>query len=252
MDAEGTPRARRRWTEPGAWRATTEGGDPRLRGGADRDGSRASRPERHDSGEAVTGVLDPDPMAERGVGPGSVPEASDLFDALVPRPRTPSLPAPGRRARSTVRGDDRRPARRRTGWAYAVVLTVLALSVVVGLSSRAQLHRTDTELATARSTLHRTVDRARAAEARLAAVQAQATSAAHLLSTETAQLASVQAQLASTEANVFANGVSINDLDTCLSGVEQALNQISLNDQGDAATTLNGVAAACRAATPSP
>ena len=52
------------------------------------------------------------------------------------------------------------------------------------------------------------------------------------LATETSQLAAAQAQLASTEANVFANGVSINDLDTCLSGVEQALNQISLGRPG--------------------
>ena len=133
-----------------------------------------------------------------------------------------------------------------------MVLVVLAAGVAMGASSRAQLHRTDAELTAVRARLHQTVGRARQAESRLAAVTAQATSAAHLLSTETAQLASVQSQLASTEANVFANGVSINNLDTCLSGVEQALNEISLGDQHDAATTLNGVAASCRAATPAP
>jgi hypothetical protein len=96
------------------------------------------------------------------------------------------------------------------------------------------------------------VDRARQAETTWAAVSAQATSAAQLLATETTQLALVQSQLASAEADVFANGVSINDLDTCLSGVEQALNQISLDDQSGAATTLDGVAASCRGALPSP
>jgi hypothetical protein len=86
----------------------------------------------------------------------------------------------------------------------------------------------------------------------LTAVSAQATSAAQILATETAQLASVQSQLASAEADVFANGVSINDLDLCLSGVERALNQISLDDQAGAAATLDGVASSCRGAAPSP
>ena len=84
----------------------------------------------------------------------------------------------------------------------------------------------------------------------LGSVTAQSAAAARTLATETSQLAAVEAQLAATEANVHADGVSIDDLDTCLSGVEQALNEISIDDQHGAASTLDGVAAPCRAAEP--
>jgi hypothetical protein len=45
--------------------------------------------------------------------------------------------------------------------------------------------------------------------------------------------------------------VSISDLDICLSGVEKALNQISLGNRNGAATTLNGASPSCRGAQPS-
>jgi hypothetical protein len=131
-------------------------------------------------------------------------------------------------------------------------MVALVATLAVGATSRAHLRRTDTQLTAVRARLHRTVGRARVAQAALETVTGQAVSAARVLATETQQLASVQSQLASTEANVFANGVSINDLDSCLAGVEQALNQISLGDQHGAAATLNGVAASCRAAAPAP
>jgi septal ring factor EnvC (AmiA/AmiB activator) len=136
--------------------------------------------------------------------------------------------------------------------AYAVGVALLAAALAAGVGAHAQLDRTNAELTVVRARLHLTVDRAHRAQAGLAAVTAQSTDAARTLATETSQLASVEAQLASTESNVFANGVSINNLNACLSGVEQALNQISLNDQQGAAATLNGVAASCRASEPTP
>jgi hypothetical protein len=220
--------------------------------GADRSPTGAVVPARSHTGEVVTGVLDPDLKADSELGPLAVPEASDLFDELVTRRRSPFTTTARRTERSPTRGAVPRPGRHGLGWAYAAVVVVVAVAVAVGLSGRAHLQRTDTDLTATRARLHVAVDRARAAETRFTTVTAEATSAASLLTTETAQLASVQAQLASTEANVFANGVSINDLDTCLSGVERALNQISLNDQVDAASTLDGVAASCRAAAPAP
>jgi hypothetical protein len=194
--------------------------------GADRSPTGAVVPARSYTGEVVTGVLDPDLKADSELGPLAVPEASDLFDELVTRRRSPFTTTARRTERSPTRGAVPRPGRHGLGWAYAAVVVVVAVAVAVGLSGRAHLQRTDTDLTATRARLHVAVD--------------------------TAQLASVQAQLASTEANVFANGVSINDLDTCLSGVERALNQISLNDQVDAASTLDGVAASCRAAAPAP
>jgi hypothetical protein len=256
MDADRTPNPRGSSAEPGPWRGAPHGGDGTRANRTGPTWSDDSGADRSVAGEAITGVLDPNLRADGVVGPMAVPDAAELFGELVTRRRAPIGPTPVRTARPLGRPPARarspRRGHRRLGWTYAVVLVVLAAGVAMGVSSRAQLQRTDAGLTAMRARLHQTVGRARQAESTLAAVTAQASSAAHLLSTETAQLASVQSQLASTEANVFANGVSINDLDTCLSGVEQALNEISLNDQHDAATTLNGVAASCRAAAPSP
>ncbi len=199
----------------------------------------------------VTGLLDRGPEAtrERDLG------GSSLVDDALTHGSDPGR-VPRRASLSTVRVDTTRhpsrPHRWRLRTVYAAVVVVLVVGVAVGVTSRARLHRTDVELTSTQVRLRHTVAQARRAEAKLTAVSAQASSAAHLLGTETAQLASVQSQLASAEADVFANGVSINELDLCLSGVEQALNQISLNDQSGAATTLDGVAGSCRAAAPSP
>jgi hypothetical protein len=160
------------------------------------------------------------------------------------RDASPAGPVVGARA-----GPKRRRWRLRV--AYAAVVVVLAAAVAVGISNRAHLHRTDAEVATTRAQLRHALVEAHRAESTLAAVSAQAATAAHVLATETAQLTSVQSQLASTESDVFANGISINDLDVCLSGVERALNQISLDDQNGAAATLDGVAESCRGAAPS-
>ena len=252
MDADRTPSARGRPTEPSSERGVGGAGTatrPIRTVGTltDDDGT-----DRLGAGDVRLGEVLPDRSMGRDVG-RPVPEAADLFDELVSRRRSPIAQAAVRRPVSPVPSTDRRTrARIRPGWAYAVVIVALAVAVAVGATSRAHLHRTDTQLTAVRARLHQTVGRARVAESALGAVTGQATAAARVLATETQQLASVQSQLAATEANVFANGVSINDLDTCLSGVEQALNEISLGDQHGAATTLNGVAASCRAATPAP
>ncbi len=253
MDADRTPSARGRPTEPGSWHGVPGGDDGTRRNGTDRTPTSDGGPGHSDGGGVLTDLLDPGPSTG-SVEPAAVPEDSDLFDELVTRRRSTIDPRPMRTSHAPARGRARRHGRirRGLGWTYAVAIVVLAVSVTVGVTSRAHLQRTDAQLAAVRTRLHQTVRRARTAEAGLTAVTGQATSAADLLASETAQLASVQSQLAATEANVFANGVSINNLDTCLSGVEQALNQISLGDQPDAATTLDGVAASCRAAAPAP
>ncbi len=261
MDADRTPTPRGHPTERGSWYGSSVGEGEAHGYGTDRILTADPGSGRLDTRDALTGVLDPDPKGGPGVGPVAVPEASELFDQLVSRRRAAFAPTStgtehtdGTSARAMPRGrrQDRPRPDRRLRWFCAVALAALAVAVPVGVNGRAQLHRTETQLTEVRARLHQTVIRARSAAAALTAVTAQATSAAQVLATETDQLASVQSQLASTEANVFANGVSINGLDTCLSGVEQALNQISLGDQHGAATTLDGVAGSCRAAAPSP
>jgi hypothetical protein len=192
----------------------------------------------------------------RGPTPGGAGAGHDAVGGgldLLDRPEGPWIPIdpPIDRTRSDRRADRSR-TRRRLTVAYVGLLAVLLAGVVVAVTAGQGLHRTDDQLVAVRVRLHHTLVRARAAEHRLDAVSSQSAAAGATLAAETAQLTAAQAQLASTEANVFTNGVSINQLDTCLAGVERALNQISLNDQQGAAASLDGVAPACRAAEPQP
>jgi hypothetical protein len=185
----------------------------------------------------VAGSLD---LLERSDGPW-IP-----IDPPTDRPQV----GPGTVGRRDRRRDRRRAVGRLTV-AYIAVLALLVGGVVVALTANHGLHGTDAQLAAVRLRLEQTVGRARVAERQLGTVTAASAAAGTTLRAETAQLTAAQAQLASTEADVFTNGVSIGQLDTCLAGVERALNQISLNDQQGAAASLNGVATACRAAEPS-
>ncbi len=153
---------------------------------------------------------------------------------------------------STDSRAQRRRTRRRLSATYTLLIGLLVAGITAAVAFHGQVHRTNDQLTVVRSHLQQAIHRAHQAEANLTTVSSQAAQAATTLAAETSQLSAAQAQLAATEANVFTNGVSINDLDLCVAGVERALNQISLNDQQGAAASLNGVAAACRAAAPSP
>lgn len=144
-------------------------------------------------------------------------------------------------------------ARRRWGFLVACVVGVALLSacVVVGVEAHARQHRTDVALLAVRARLSQTNTLLIQARAQLAVDTTQSDQAGHTLSTESAQLTADQAQLAHAQAGIYAQGVSISDLDTCLSGVEESLNQLSLGNESGAATTLSGVAATCKDAAPS-
>lgn len=224
------------------------------------DADRAQSPA---AGSAEAGTPHPSGPGEVGpvwveiTGAGTWRGGLDLLDRLddiwipIDPPPGRSLPASSPDRRPDLRADHRR-ARRRLTVVYAVVVALLVSGTIVAIGAHGRLHTTDDQLTAVRIRLHQTIGRAQRADRSLAAVTAQSAAAATTLATETSQLAAAQAQLASAEVNVFTNGVSINQLDTCLAGVERALNQISLNDQQGAATSLDGVAAACRAAEPSP
>jgi hypothetical protein len=68
------------------------------------------------------------------------------------------------------------------------------------------------------------------------------------LASDTTQLRGVQATLARTQANVSRQGMAIDDLESCLGGVEQALNALSVGDQGRAIAALNVVSKSCQSA----
>ena len=114
-----------------------------------------------------------------------------------------------------------------------------------------QQHRIDAPLSSARAQLRRTDTLLPQVRAQLAVVHSPVRPGRAHPGLRLDQLAADQAQLARAQADVFAQGVSISDLDTCLSGVEKSLNQISLDDQTGAAATLSGVASNCKEAAPS-
>lgn len=66
------------------------------------------------------------------------------------------------------------------------------------------------------------------------------------LAQDTARLKGAQAALAQAQAHVSQQGASINDLRTCLGGVEQSLNALSVGDLSSAISQLKNVSGACQ------
>ena len=128
---------------------------------------------------------------------------------------------------------------------------MLVVASVVGVNAHAQLNRTHASVASTRAELRHAQTLVAETKAELAKVSSQAAPPVRRWRQRRPSWPPTQAKLAADQVDVFSKGVSISQLDTCLAGVEQALNQISLGDPTGAATTLNGVAANCRAAEPS-
>ncbi len=135
--------------------------------------------------------------------------------------------------------------------AYVVGVTVLAVLVVVGAEAHAGVIRDGRRLVAVRTELRGAETQLAAVRAELGATTGHSNSAASTLAQETAQLTAVRTKLAGTEADVFDQAIGITDLTTCLSGVQQALNQIAVGNESGGAATLDGVAASCRAVEPS-
>ena len=86
---------------------------------------------------------------------------------------------------------------------------------------------------------------------RLHALSDAAAAEAFELGIDSSQLSGLDDRLALSQSNVLSQGVRISDLDACLSGVEQALNQISLGNSAGAGSTLSQVGPECTGAEPS-
>jgi hypothetical protein len=134
--------------------------------------------------------------------------------------------------------------------AYACGVVLMVAAVWVTADTSARLHRADAELAAVRARVQRTVSRIDGTRAALHKVSVQSATAARMLDTESSELATDQSHLSAAEADFTTKGVNISDLTTCLSGVQQALNEISLGDRPDAVTSLDRVGPTCKAAEP--
>jgi septal ring factor EnvC (AmiA/AmiB activator) len=134
--------------------------------------------------------------------------------------------------------------------AVLVTSALLVGALLVASNAHGALDHTDASLAATRTQLHRTLGRLARARATLASVAGASHSAATVLGSDESQLAAVQGQLTAAQDDQRSQGVNIADLDQCLSGVEVALNQVSLGASGAAGLTLGSVASVCRAAEP--
>jgi hypothetical protein len=135
--------------------------------------------------------------------------------------------------------------------AVVVMSAALTVAVVAGVHGQARLDRTDASLAATRAQLRQTTERVAYARSLLKELDGQSDAAGQTLESVTAHLAADQAVLAKAEAGAGANALSVSQLTTCLTGVEQSLNLIAAGNQSGAASTLRGVSTACRAAEPS-
>jgi beta-xylosidase len=78
-------------------------------------------------------------------------------------------------------------------------------------------------------------------------LQAQLTATAHELATAEASLSSARTGLSDAKTSVASQGVDIAVLNTCLGGVEQALNAIAVGDDNGAVTSISAVSGSCQA-----
>jgi len=152
------------------------------------------------------------------------------------------------------RAGQSRAGRSRAGRALMTAAGAGLLTVTVlvgwGLHARAEAAGTNRAASSVRSQVHRTLDRLRATEGQRSAIAVHLRTAGTTLSFETALLRAEQSDLSRDQSAISAQGVNISELETCLTGVQETLNEISLDDDTDALSSLEAVIPACNAAGP--
>jgi hypothetical protein len=185
------------------------------------------------------------PELLQDAGPADAP-----IDLGTPAPAPPQRSAP----------------RRRRLFALVAGLAALALLAAGVLSDdlhvRSELRQARSFLETTRSHLATTLRRLASVETNLTTITGKrdtlqvalsitawelSGAAANLASTQ-ANLASTQTNLANANTNLTLDGTNIATLNTCLAGVAQALNQISVGNQNGAVASMSAVASSCQAA----
>jgi septal ring factor EnvC (AmiA/AmiB activator) len=153
------------------------------------------------------------------------------------RPDTETeLPAPG----------DRTPGRWvRVGAVAVAALVVGSLLVVTDLRARSETTRVDLTLRSADGQLAARRHQLAPVERHLAGARAARVSATRSFDSAQAALKATQSALSSTEAGIRTDGVDLSALDTCLSDVEQALNQLSVGQTTGGLDSLRTSSTAC-------
>lgn len=139
-------------------------------------------------------------------------------------------------------------------WAGLAALLLLTTGVLSDLHVRSELRQARTSLKTTRSHLALVMRNLSSTQAVLlrtagqrSVLQAELTATAHELVTAQASLSSTQTGLSDAERSVSSQGVDIAVLNSCLGGVEQALNEIAVGDDNGAVTSISAVSESCQA-----
>jgi len=143
-----------------------------------------------------------------------------------------------------------------------IVLSVAALVGIVALGlginsdmhTRSQLRQAQASLSSARSKLQLTLRSLSTDVKELKRTTGQRDTLQSELTTTSDELASAEASLSTSKAGLSAaqnslasQGIDIAILNTCLAGVEQALNQIAVGDNTGAVNSISGVSTSCHA-----
>ena len=147
----------------------------------------------------------------------------------------------------------RRGLSRRTRWILWIAAGVL-LATALGYLISDQVHVRD-QYDRAQAALGVTRERTQTAVAQLDEVRRDLSiletregSDSTALSQDTSQLLGAQTSLASAKAHVTQQAQLISSLKTCLTGVQQALNEVAVGKQPGAIAALNSVSTSCSAA----
>jgi hypothetical protein len=164
---------------------------------------------------------------------------SDLLE-VDRRPFATELPARRRRPRRAL-------------WILSVgaaVLLVAALGYLIPdqVQARDQYNRAQAALGVTRQRTHTAAAQLGEVRRDLSILETQVGSDSTALSQDTSQLLGAQTSLAAAKVHVTQQALLISSLQTCLAGVEQALNGLAVGNQSDAIAALNSVSAACSAA----
>ncbi len=165
---------------------------------------------------------------------------ADLLEADL-RPFTPD-------PRSNSRPQSRRRRWIVAGAAFAVFASALGYLVADQVQLHAQFDRAQSSLDVTR---HRTgIVSAQLAELRhdLALLTTQVGNDSTALDQDASQLKGAQTALLDAETHVTQQASLIKSLDTCLGGVEQALNALSVGKQSQAIAAVNAVSTSCSSA----
>jgi septal ring factor EnvC (AmiA/AmiB activator) len=146
-----------------------------------------------------------------------------------------------------------RPKKRRRGWLLGMASFVLfagGLGYLVGNHIQSVTQFDQAHLAFTRTQHRLAVERTDLTSFRreLSQIDHQVHEAAADWATDTAQLQQIQSSLVQAEANVSHQGSDIAALQSCLGGVEQALNALSVGDEQTAVGALTKVASSCAGA----